>query len=310
MLPEAVLAHPAVQLTEDQRRHYFAQGYVALPRAIGSSWTRKLQAAARELVEESRRCSSSDGVFELEEGHSAESPRLHRVYSPQDHHPVFWDFICSEEMTALAADVVGPDVKFHHAKLNLKSARGSRGFDWHQDIQAWPHTDYSPVTIGVYIEGCDADQGPLAMVPGSHHGKLYSMYDEAGSFAVRIAPEELAWLDDDAVDAPTGPAGTAVLLGCRTVHGSVRNNSLRDRPLLLVVYSSADSFAYTASPIDSPRLGEIVRGSPAQYASFDIRPCELPPDWARQGYGGPWKRQQAAEQTQASDARRAAAGSD
>ncbi len=300
MLTETILAHPAERLTEDQRRHYFAQGYVALAGAIPPAWTGRLRAATRELVEQSRQCTSSDEMFELEAGHSASSPRLHRTYSPQDHHPAFWEFICSEEMTALAADVVGPDVKFHHAKLNLKSARGSRGFAWHQDIQAWPHTDYSPVTIGVYIDGCDADQGPLAMVRGSHHGKLYSLYDEDGGFAVRIAPGEMTWLEDEMVDAPTGPAGTAVLLGCRTIHGSLRNRSDRDRPLLLVVYSSADSFAYTASPIASPRLGEIVRGQPARFASFDPRRCELPPDWAREGYGSPWRRQRAAEQVSVS----------
>ena len=45
---------------------------------------------------------------------------------------MFREFIASDEMTALAADVVGPDVKFHHAKLNFKSGRGSRGFKWHQ----------------------------------------------------------------------------------------------------------------------------------------------------------------------------------
>ena len=95
-------------------------------------------------------------------------------------------------------------------------------------------------------------------------------------------------------DARRGTDGRA--LGCRTIHGSLRNQSDRDRPLLLVVYSSADSFAYTASPIASPRLGEIVRGQPARFASFDTRRCELPPDWAREGYGSPWRRQRAAEQ--------------
>ncbi len=298
MEPEAILTHSSVQLTEFERRHYFEQGYVAPKRTLSSGWMDRLREATKELVEESCRCSESDGTFELEEGHSARNPRLHRIYSPQDHHPAFWDFMRSDEMTALAADVVGPDVKFHHAKLNLKSARGSRGFHWHQDIQAWPHTDYSPVTIGVYTEGCEPNQGPLAIVPRSHLGKLHSLYDPQGRFVVQIAPNELKWLSDDMVDAPTGPPGTAVLLGCRTIHGSLRNDSDQDRPLLLAVYSSADSFAYTASPIESPRLGEIVRGRPARFANFDPRPCELPPDWARQGYGSPWRRQQAAEQTE------------
>jgi ectoine hydroxylase len=57
--------------------------------------------------------------------------------------------------------------------------------------------------------------------------------------------------------------------------------------LLLPVYSSADSFAYTASPIVSPHMGDIVRGRPARFASFDMRACELPPDF-RAGYTPPW----------------------
>ena len=95
---------------------------------------------------------------------------------------MFWEFFADPVMTDLAADVVGPDVKFHHAKLNVKSERGTRGFKWHQDIPAWPHTDYSPVSIGVYIEGCTLEQGPLVFAPGTHEGPLYRMYDRAGNF--------------------------------------------------------------------------------------------------------------------------------
>ena len=134
------------------------------------------------------------------------------------------------------------------------------------------------------------------MLPGSHRGPLYSMYDESGHFVVRISDRQTEALALEDLQAPTGPPGTVVLLNCRTVHGSVINRAERGRPMLLVVYSSADSFSYTPSPIVSPRLGEIVRGQPACYASFDLRPCELPPDWARYGYHGPWQRQKAEEQ--------------
>ena len=35
MQPEAILEHPAVRLTEDERRHYFERGYVAVAGASG-----------------------------------------------------------------------------------------------------------------------------------------------------------------------------------------------------------------------------------------------------------------------------------
>ena len=168
MRAEDVMRQPLNVLTEAQRRRYFRDGYLVLENYVPQHWLGRLRAATEELLDRSRSVKRSDDVFVLEEGHSADNPRLHRVTSPQDQHPTFWDFMTSPVMADLAADVVGPDVKFHHAKLNVKSGQGSRGFKWHQDIQAWPHTDYSPVTIGIYIDGCTRDQGPLSFVPGSH----------------------------------------------------------------------------------------------------------------------------------------------
>src|SRR5579871_6694863 len=154
-----VLKHPARVLSEAQRRSYFTDGFLTLPDYVPEAWLTRLRAATAELMDRSRAIAKSTDIYVLEDGHSAATPRLHRVTSPQDQHPVFWDFFCDPVMTGLAADVVGPDVKFHHAKLNVKSEQGSRGFKWHQDIPAWPHTDYSPVTLGIYIDGCDETQG-------------------------------------------------------------------------------------------------------------------------------------------------------
>jgi ectoine hydroxylase len=295
MKPEDVLKHPALVLTEAQRTAYFANGFLVLPDYVPQTWLTRLHDATHEMLERSRPVAQSDSVFVLEEGHGPDTPRLHRVTSPQDQHPTFWDFMCDPVLTDLAADVVGPDVKFHHAKLNVKSERGTRGFKWHQDIPGWPHTDYSPVTIGVYINGCDDDMGPLSFVRGSHLGPLHSQYDDGGAFVVRVRDEVVRAILPESIVTATGGPGTTVLLNCRTIHGSLENRSDRARPLLLPVYSSADSFAYTPSPIVSPHMGDIVRGRPAKYACFDPRPCELPPDF-RSGYIAPWAMQKKEEQ--------------
>ncbi len=293
MKPQDVLKHPANVLSEAQRRTFFTDGFLVLADYVPAPWLARLRQATAELLDRSRAVSQSDGIYILEEGHSADNPRLHRVSSPQDQHPVFWQFMTDPLMTDLAADVVGPDVKFHHAKLNVKSGQGSQGFGWHQDIPAWPHTDYSPVTIGIYIDGCTPEQGPLTVAAGSHEGPLFSMYDDAGNFVVKIRDKELGWLKDDMIRSITGGPGTTLLLNCRAVHGSVPNRSSAARPLLLPVYSSADSFAYTPAPIPSPHQGDLVRGRPARFASFDTRPVEMPPDW-RGGYKPVWMHKKAA----------------
>ena len=294
MLVEEILKHPAVVLTEAQRAEYFEKGFLVLPEFVPKVYLDRLRGAMAECVDRSRALSQSDKIYILEEGHSAEHPRLHRISSPQDQHPAFWQFMTDPLMVDLAADVVGPDVKFHHAKLNLKAERGTRPFKWHQDAPGQPHTDYSPVTIGIYIDGCTAEQGPLTFIRGSNHGRLYSEYDAEGNFTVAIKDEELDWIEPSMLERAVGGSGTTVLVNFRVVHGSSVNRSDRARPLLLPVYSSADSFAYTAAPLPSPHSGDIVRGKPARFASFDLRPCELPPDF-RGGYKPPWTLQKTNE---------------
>src|SRR3546814_8765331 len=76
--------------------------------------------------------------------------------------------VCSSDLsdsviTDVAADLVGPDVKFHSCKLNFKWSKGGEEVKWHQDIQYWPHTNYSPLTIGIYLDDVGPDQGPLAI---------------------------------------------------------------------------------------------------------------------------------------------------
>jgi ectoine hydroxylase len=287
MKPEDILKHSPLVLTEAQRATYFRDGYLVIENHVPATWLERLEGAMTEVIDRSRTVTASNDVFVLEQGHSADNPRLHQ-------HPVFWEFMRDPLITDLVADVVGPDVKFHHAKLNVKAGSGTREFKWHQDIQAWPHTDYSPVTVGVYIHGCTEDQGPLAFVPGSHEGPLYSLYDEAGNFTVSLRDNDARLISESEVKRATGGPGTTILLNCRTIHGSTLNRSIDARPLLLPVYSSADSFCYVPSPIVSPHMGDVVRGKPAQYASFDLRPCELPPDW-RAGYRAPWSLQRSTE---------------
>jgi len=289
MLDKDILSRWPTVLSRDQQQRYFNDGCLVLPDLIPEQTLERLRAAMRELIDSSRTMRESDEAFVLERDHSPENPKLHRVINPQDRHPAFWEFFTSPIMVEVAADVVGPDVKFYHSKLNVKSGSGSSAFDWHQDIVGWPHTDFSPVTVGVYLENCSTDQGPLMFAPGTNHGDLHRIHNDRGEF-VGTAPEVIAQLDKSTFLAATGGAGTVALVNCRVIHGSSVNRSPLSRPLLLPVYSSADSFCYVENPLPTPRAGEVVKGKAARFASFDTRPCPMPPDWLRKK-SNPWPSQ-------------------
>ena len=83
------------------------------------------------------------------------------------YHPDYWRFASQSCITDLAEDLLGPDVMFHHSKLNFKWSGGGEEVKWHQDIQYYPHTNYSVLAIGVYLEDVDETMGPMGVIPRS-----------------------------------------------------------------------------------------------------------------------------------------------
>jgi len=280
MTPEQTLAFPPRILTQAQRESYFENGYLLVERAIPMDWIERIRAVTSEMVERSRKQKVSDAIFDLEPGHTEEKPRLRRLSSPVEHHPLYWEFLLKSPLGDIAADLVGPDVRFHHQKLNFKWAEGGEEVKWHQDIQFFPHTNYSVMTMGVYLYDCGMDQGPLGVMPGSHNGPLYDQYNKKREWVGCLSDADAATLDLGKAEYLTGPAGSITVHNCRTVHGSKPNLSDIGRPLLLQTLSSADAFPYTCNPLATRFYGQCIRGEPARVAHHDPRPCPVPPDWS------------------------------
>ena len=300
MTPEQILTNPANVLTREQREFYFRHGYVVIPGAVNCEWLERLREVTERKIDESRQVTQSGDVFDLGPGHCAAAPHVRRIRATVDQDPAYWEFVADSTMTDIAADLVGPDVKFHSSKLNIKRSGGGEAIRWHQDIQFWPHTNYSPMTLGVYLHDVGLEQGPLSVIPDSHEGPLFDQY-EGDTWVGYITDADLTQVNlDSAVDL-TGAAGTAVIVNCRTIHGSRENRSSTDRPLFLNIYCSADAFPYTAMPTPNSHTGEIVRGKPARWAHLDARPCLIPPPWDKVGYGSIFTVQKKEQFAQAAD---------
>ena len=91
MKTEDILAIPPKVLSPEQREFYFENGYLLIERAVGDELLERLRAVTAEMVEKSRELTCSDAVFDLEASHSRETPRLRRLSSPTEHHPLFWE---------------------------------------------------------------------------------------------------------------------------------------------------------------------------------------------------------------------------
>ena len=284
----ASTAHKLRVLSAEQIASYATDGYLLIESAIDEVRLERLIAAGDEFVEASRQLTESDSRLDLEPDHTADNPRLRRLTSPVDHHGAFAEFSLTGPAADIALDLLGSPARYHHSKLNYKWSHGGGAVEWHQDIQYWPHTDFTPLTIGVYLTDVDDEMGPMGIVPGSHTGELFDLYGKGNNWTGCIRSEDLSRVDLDAVHWLKGPAGSITVHNCGSVHGSMPNNSGRVRPLLLQTYSAAGSYPLLGvgtNGVTGSASGQLIGdGEPPRSLTVNGRTMPAAPDWSRGGY--------------------------
>lgn len=275
-----IMSNPPRVLNQDERAFYFDQGYIVKERAIGSDWLGRLNTATAALVETTRSMKCSTQTYDLDAGHTAENPRLRRIAYLDDLDPVFWEFCKESPLTDLAADLLGPNVRFRECMINFKWAGGGQEVKWHQDFPFYPLTNTTVAQFLVCLNDVGPEQGPLQVVPKSHEGPFYDHYDKDDNWLGYIQDDKLAEAGlDTAVDL-TGPAGTITVHHCATLHASRANLSKLGRPVLIVTYCACDAVGYTAVTYPTSNCLKVVRGEETKFARLEPMNMRMPPDWS------------------------------
>lgn len=268
-------------LSEREIAQYHDVGFVVARAAVGPAEIDALRAELDGWIEESRSHRSNYGEtldgkmrFDLEPGHSAKRPRLRRVANPVDISEAYRKVLFDGPPADLAAQLVGPDVTFHHCKLNNKLPGMETRVDWHQDHAYDPRSNDDAVVALLLLDDMNEDNGCLMVVPGSHRER-YSHYQD-GRFTGATAPEHDADFRERAVPI-TGEAGDLCLMHTWCLHASAPNRSREPRRLLICDYSAADAVPLCPPHLTSLHFGRVVRGEPTRVARLKAGLIELPP---------------------------------
>ena len=269
-------------LSREQTDRFWRDGYLVAENAVSADQLRKLQLSIDEWVDESRAHDAPFGEptvdgrprFDMGEEHCAERPALRRINNPSEISAQFEDVMRNSSMVDMVADLIGPNVKFHHCKINLKLPGSHTVVGYHQDFCYTPHTNDDVVTALLMLGDVTEENGCLMVVPGSHRGPLYTLFDGA-TFTGFLDPDEERTLKKQEV-AVTGKAGDVCLMHTRVVHGSAANNSAWPRGLFICVYTAADAFPLAPNPMPSRLEGTIVRGERTRVARLMQADIELP----------------------------------
>jgi ectoine hydroxylase-related dioxygenase (phytanoyl-CoA dioxygenase family) len=273
-------------LSDEQVGFYRDNGYVVLEARIPADVVQRVREEIARFVAEARGMTASNERIDLEDSHRPDAPRVRRIKLPHKLSPVFDGLLRSDWILAPVRDLIGPDLRLHTSKLNMKSAGYGAAVEWHQDWAFYPHTNDDILAVGVIIDDMGEENGPLMVFPGSHKGPIHDHHAE-GVFAGAMS---LAASGLDAADAVklTGPAGSISLHHVRAVHGSATNRSQRDRRMMFYEITAADAFPLRGSMSTFESLEEydsrLLCGRPTITPRLAPVPVRIPqPQPATQG---------------------------
>lgn len=263
-------------LTARDVQFYRDNGYIAVQNFFGPEVIERLRAAYDEIKGRAAGMTRSDELIDLEDSHTTEDPRIRRIKQPIYMHEAFHAVSRDPRLLDAVAALVGPEVRLSHpsGKLNVKAAEYGAPVEWHQDWAAYPHTNDDLLSVGIPLDDCMEENGPLLVLPGSHKEDAYDHHHN-GVYTGGIDAVE-SGLDFSKAVAMTGKAGLVTFHHVRTVHGSALNRSPVSRRLFLIQYAAVDAWPILGIKDWDKFNAGIVRGKPTFTPRTVVTPIRIP----------------------------------
>ena len=259
-------------LDEAQIASYEGNGYLTVESVLTAGELEELRRVTDEFVEKSRTVTANDEIFDLESGHSASSPSLRRIKHPLTRHPVYARYARHDPILDLVECLLGPNLRFHNNKVNMKNPSDGSAVEWHQDWAFYPHTNDDLLEVGIALDDMTVENGALMVIPESHRGRTWNHHQD-GLFVGAIT--DPAFRADGAVPV-TVRAGGITLHHVRMVHGSRPNRSGRPRRMFFIGFCAADAWPLVPSGDSLEEMDDrVVRGKPTLEPRMKDLPVRL-----------------------------------
>ena len=225
---------------DDQVNSFNEKGYLVVENLLPENILKDLQKVTDDFVEQSRSINENDAIFDLSDSHTSENPVVRRLKDPHLNHTVYSDIIKNNLITDVVSKLIGNNIRLEHTKLNFKSAKGGEAIEWHQDWAFYPHTNDDIVEVGIFLDDCGNENGPLLCVPGSHKGPIDD-HHQNGYFIGAVDPSKSHY-NLETAEPIVAKAGSISVHHVRCLHGSRKNNSEKSRRVLFAGYCAADAW--------------------------------------------------------------------
>ena len=245
-----------MSLNKKELNFYKKNGYLVKEKLISNKEINKINSLIDKIInkEEKKKTKIKNlgGSYNnnfVYNSNSSNKREILRLNNPTYYNKLFFNLSRNKKIINIAKKLLGGSVRFHHCKLNFKlpSKKGGE-VSWHQDWAFYPHTNDDLITVGVYLEDCYEENGPLQVTPKSHKKKIFSHHNKSKEFVGKICEK----INSKNKKSLTGKAGTVTFHHVRTVHGSGLNLKNSKRPLMLFGYTNTDAWPLTVDASINP----------------------------------------------------------
>ena len=262
------------RLTDEQIVEYRENGFIGVNDVFSMDEVEELRRVTDEFVQQSAELTEHTEMFDLDfaAGHSPETPKLRRIKEPHMRHPVYEAAMRKEGLLDIIEQLLGPNIKLHHTKLNMKAPGGGAQVEWHTDWGFYPATNDDILEIGLTFDDMEIENGCLMCIPGSHKGPALSHHQD-GYFIGAVSEEDFDM--EEAVPIRIKAGGVSIH-HVRALHGSAPNISDRPRRLLLMGYQSADAWPLSGVSDWDAWTGDMLRGEATNVPRLEPVPVVMP----------------------------------
>lgn len=268
-------------LTLAQMQFYQENGYVVIPAVFSSDEIKTLSDSTEKLALEAKKFHVTNSEQQFEELRGTQVVLAHTKDNQVAIKRLVWAAAADpsllkigrdERVLKLAFSILQTDEADHLInQVHLKEPHDGVSFPWHQDEQNRRKFDPdwqdcgengSFVQIIVAIDPCTTENGPLLVIPGSHHWG-YLKFD---AFLTNEQLDErfmsVRGLKVESAQVPLlMQPGDAVLMHPRLIHGSWPNESPVPRRVFLNGFSSPEANHRQYPGVGSAKRISLIDGS-------------------------------------------------
>lgn len=225
-----------MKLTQEQVWFFEHNGFIVLPYRLPEATVEKVKevvlrdvAAAKEPI-----------------GYDADG-KVHRLSNILDRDPIFWETATDPGILDGLESLIGPNIQVirnRHNHVMLRTAAGGHVY-MHRDAFNWTH---SSVSIIIYLEETNLDNGCTEVVPGTNHLPYMEPPLEENEMVLQSG------LLDQHVRVPL-PAGGILAMNSMTFHSQGPNFTDGSRMSITLGYQGI----HELSGIEDPK-STLIRG--------------------------------------------------